>query len=290
MRPIVKPGTRPWLARLGGWAWVVSPPTMRASIAFGLLSAIFLVLAALWPVLFVLPVLTTVGLAIALVVAHRAVGDSIVGPPDWSYAGVPITGDGFRALEEVWGRFDFARRLFAKVPAGIGWFEVEPHVRELLWEAAGHAAKVSALDTEIADLRYAARGSPQAALARSLAERREEHIQFLRDIDSEGEQLAAAAGNAAAAAEIALARTGSLAALDVVAPTGPTILARQGLADARARLALLADVWAELDESTSILRERIAAEAEDGAGRLSTGSPSRRRRPPKDRGKGRPGR
>ncbi len=97
-------------------------------------------------------------------------------------------------------------------------------------------------------------------MKRSLEERRTEHLNMLLDAQREADELAAVAGNAAAAAKVALVRTGSVAALEVVAPSAQGVLARSALADARARLELLAQVWTELDESALLLGEQVEAE------------------------------
>ena len=186
-----------------------------------------------------------------------AARNNVIGPPAWQYEGVSIEGDALALLADIQGRFDYAHRLVDDVPTGMDWAEVEPHSEQLLWEAVGHAARVSALDVEIGGFRYAASGTPQMALKKALEDRRSEHWSSMRRIQTEADSLARAAGNAAAAAKIALARTGSIHALEVVAPSARSILAFDALSEARARLQLLADVWAELDESTLILQEKI---------------------------------
>lgn len=193
----------------------------------------------------------------APIVGLYATRGNVIGPPNWRYEGVSIDGEALSLLADIQGRFDYAHRLIDDVPAGMEWAEVRPHTEQLLWEGAGHAARVSALDAEMSNFRYAASGTPQMALKKALEERRGEHWDSMRRIQTEADSLARAAGNAAAAAKIALARTGDIRALEVVAPSGRSLLAFDALSAARARLQLLADVWAELDESTLILQERI---------------------------------
>lgn len=203
---------------------------------------------------------------IAPMVGWAATRANVVGPPSWRYEGVSIDGEALVLLADIQGRFDYAHRLVDDVPTGMDWAEIEPHSEQLLWEATGHAARVSALDVEVSNFRYAASGTPQMALKKALEERRTEHWDSMRRIQTEADTLARAAGNAAAAAKIALARTGSLRALEVVAPSARSILAFDALSEARARLQLLADVWTELDESTLILQEKLDHERGQGYG------------------------
>lgn len=272
--PIVRPGTSRWKEAIA-----VAVPTGRtighSVIALAMLSVIAMVAsvlivngpAALGYVLmasvFVLPM-------IGWAVCQR----HVVGPPSWRYEGVSIDGEALALLADIQGRFDYAHRLIDDVPTGMDWADVAPHSEQLLWDAAGHAARVSALDVEIGNFRYAASGTPQMALKKALEERRLEHWDSMRRIQTEADSLARAAGNAAAAAKIALARTGSLRALEVVAPSARSILAFDALSEARARLQLLADVWTELDESTLILQEKLEAErlSQDDSGSTPTTS------------------
>jgi hypothetical protein len=207
----------------------------------------------LWAVGFVLlfgPMLAPVAEALRL-------RNSVVGPMAYRYEGVPLNDAVLDLLEDVQGRFDYAKRNVAEVPTGIDWRDIAPHVQVLMWEAAGHGARVTGLDKELFDLRYAEPGTPQAVMKDRLAERRAEHWQSVLDTQREAESLARVAGNAAAAAKVALARTGSLRALEVVAPSGREIAARNALDEARARLSMLADAWAELDESGDLLAEKL---------------------------------
>jgi hypothetical protein len=109
-------------------------------------------------------------------------------------------------------------------------------------------------------MRYAEPGTPQGALKRVLEEQRKAHWDILRAIQWEAETLARTAGNAVAAARVALARTGSLAALQRITPSRRAIVAAGALAEARQRLELLASVWAELDDSGTLAAERLDAD------------------------------
>lgn len=266
MRPVLRPGTPRWLGTMS-----TNRPTGVAAL-WALVTALALSGALLAGIL----LLTTdvaaaarmLGMALTAL-PFAAVGlvwwryrHDVVGPPLWRYRGVGIRGDGLAMLEDVQGRFDYAHRLVDEVPSGLDWDEIAGNVEQLLWEAVEHAARVSALDAERHELRYAAAGTPQAVLRGALGERREEHWQFLQDIQAEADGLARDAGNAAAAAKVALARTGSIHALEVVTPTGRGVLARDAIREARARLVMLADVWGELDETAALLAERVEAEGD----------------------------
>lgn len=259
LAPILEPGTPRWVVAM----LTASPKrgligrqvamTALAAASFAIAATLFAGgggVAALGLLFVLLPF-------VAFAAAWRSYRHSVVLAGSPMYEGVAITGAGLGMLADIQGRFDYAKRMIDEVPTGIDWSEIEADVAALLWDAAGHAARVAALDAEVGELRYAATGTPQAALKRRLEERREEHWQVLADSQREADSLARVAGNAAAAAKVALARTGSIAALEVAAPTARAVLARGALEQARARLVLLADVWAELDDSTDLLAERL---------------------------------
>jgi hypothetical protein len=98
---------------------------------------------------------------------------------------------------------------------------------------------------------------------------------MLLDVQRQAEDLARHAGNAAAAARMALARTGDLRSLEIVAPTGPEMVARDVLAQAKQRLQLLAAAWAELDPTGAIASELISSHPQE---RLPAPPVRRRRR------------
>lgn len=264
-RAILRPGTPLWQE-----VFALPAPTRRTIVPslLILLAMIGVILIGGWTVVSGQEAVGTaviVAVVLAPVIGWLTARNNVVGPPNWRYEGVSIDGEALSLLCDIEGRFEYAHRLIDEVPAGMDWRDVQPHSEQLLWEAAGHAARVSALDVEIGEFRYAASGTPQMALKKALAERRSEHWDSMRRIQTEADSLARAAGNAAAAAKIALARTGSLHALEVVAPSARSILAFDALSEARARLQLLADVWAELDESTLILQEKLDHERGQGS-------------------------
>ena len=264
LHAVVRPGAPGWLAQPGVLAGLVLTIAAVISVVLG---------AAFGMAMIDQPLQATVGTTVVMAVPF-ALGAFVLGRyrndrlVDWqgniAYEGVRIEGEGLAMLEDIHHRFDYARRLVGQVPTGIEWAAVKDDVAEVMWDAASHAAKVSALDVELRDMAYAEPGTPQAALKRSLEERRAEHWQILKDEQREADDLARQAGNAAAAAKVALARTGSIRALEVAAPSPKAAMARRSLAEVRARLALLADVWAELDESTALLSEKLGLNEPDG--------------------------
>lgn len=284
LHPIIKPGTPRWVTLL-----VENP--LNAVSAFrqvGIVLGFMGVIVAGGAGVAQLGVRSPAGAVIAMVVLlgalaglgavwWRGFAANVVGPPGWKYCGASIRGDALRLLEDIDTRFNYARRMIDEVPTGIEWSDVADDIRALMWDSAGHAARVTALDSEIHEMRYAARGTPQAAFRRELQERRGEHWRVMKDAQREAEDLASVAGNAAAAAKLALVRTGSLAALEVVAPSPRAIVARNALADARARLQILADIWAQLDDSNVALAESIDADFERSRQVADPPVPRRRR-------------
>jgi hypothetical protein len=256
MRPILRPGA-PRIYR------ALSSSTPSAGSAGVVLSAMVGLLFASIGVGLVSPVaaialivLAVGGVAAGMVRAAR----HVVAGPSWTFEGRPIDGQGFQLLADIDSRFAYAESNIEKLPTGISWSEVGEDVRALLWEAAEHGAALTALDAEIHELRYAEPGTPQAALQHSLEAQRTAHWGVMRGIQWEAESLARVAGNAVAAAHVALARTGSLAALEQITPSRRAVVAAGALAEARSRLELLAGVWAELDESGTLVAEKLDAE------------------------------
>ena len=264
-RPIVKPGS-PW------WAPALASPNTfsGAALAGAGVSAIAILLVVGGAVMLAFPAPAPfLGLAILAallvggVLGNRAASGMVVRPENPMVGGVALRGHGLELLADIQARFDYAQRLVGEIPTGIAWSEISDNVAVLLWDAAQHAGRVSALDGEIFELRYAAPGTPQAAYKDSLQQRRTEHEQAMVATQWEAEDLARHAGNAAAAARLALARTGDRALLEVVAPSGRVLLARDALGQVKERLAMLSDVWSELDVGGAALAEKIRYDAED---------------------------
>jgi hypothetical protein len=263
-RTIVKPGAPWWAPVLGSPLTVAGSARAQGAVlggvfGFGLGGAILLTVA--WPAP-LLGLLMIVGLLTVMVLGLRAAPKYVVSAERPKVGSAVLSGDAIELLGDIENRFDYGRRLISEIPTGITWSEIAPHVQALLWDAAEHAGRLAELDDEIRELRYASRGTPQAALKSTLNERRLEHEQTMRAIQWQAEDLAKYAGNAAAAARLALARTGDSGLLEIVAPSAPTIQARDALAEVKERLAMLSQVWSELDPRGAALSEALAQDAE----------------------------
>lgn len=221
-----------------------------------------------------LPVLLVILAIAAILTAGFAVSrDVLIEGPRWRHRGTPITGEPLALLADVQARFEYAREVLKTVPNGPQWKDIKPHAQALLWNAAEHAALVGPLDAELGALQLAGTGTPQMALERSLQERRVEHYGVIRRAQQEADMLVQAAADASAAARVALQATGSMHALELVAPSRPAIEALSGITDARERLRQLVDVWTELDESTLLLQEKLGGELpQEGSGSAATTS------------------
>lgn len=256
MRPIIRPEAPRWARALArttsstadaiGWLAIIAVLLLPGAAVIAAVAAAAPLVAAMFTAAFV-----------ALVASLIEVRTHVVSGPKWEIEGKPIDGQGFQLLADIDSRFAYAEKNVKELPTGISWPEVDADVRALLWEAAEHGAQVTSLDAEIHEMRYAEDGTPQAAMVHSLQQQREAHWQIMRGIQWEAETLARTAGNAVAAAHLALARTGSLAALERITPSRRAIIAAGALADARQRLELLASVWSELDESGAITAEKL---------------------------------
>jgi hypothetical protein len=260
--PILRPGA-PW------WARSFAEPTSlsRDTLPGAALATAALVATALVGIVLAIVFNAVVFMAVASVVATgglltgaRRARHHVVVAPNYEYEGVPIEGAALDLLADIQNRFAWAKKMFGQVPSGIRWDEVKDGVAVLLWEAAEHAAKVSALAVELAPFSYAEPGSAQDAQRRQLTRLQSDHQNHLLDIQRDADGLAREASNAATAAKIALSRTGSVWEIPIVSPTGAGLAARGTIAAARARLALLAEVWAELDETGAIAEAKFAAE------------------------------
>src|SRR4051794_6625541 len=216
--PIVQPGTSRWGAalvtpelRAGMW-----PDQLAITGALAAALSVTIALSTVSTAGTVIGVAIFVGMVAAAVAGFRAAFPRVVsGYEGCRFQGVPITGPAFHLLVDIQQRFAYAKRMIGELPTGLRWSDVDEEVRTLLWETLPHAARVSAMDREISDLRYAAAGTPQAALLRTLIERRAEHLEIMRQTQQEAESLARTAGNAVAAARVALARTGDISRLEV---------------------------------------------------------------------------
>jgi hypothetical protein len=264
LRPIVRPGTPAWVPTLLNprprgemLPWLLG--AMAALLAYGGLAVALGVAGNVIGALIAM----AAPMALLVAVAMRRRNDLVVGP-GWQYEGTRLSDAALDLLEDIQGRFDYAHTLVDQVPTGIEWADIAGHIDVLMWECAGGAARASMLDAEIHDLRYAAAGTPQAAQRDALTAQRQQEWHALVVVQRDADSLAREAGNAAAAARTALARPGgSLEALAVAAPSAASVVARGAVAEARVRLSILAEVWAELDDSGELLAERLGLEEND---------------------------
>jgi hypothetical protein len=257
MRPIVRPGASK--SSIG----MLAKPNVITGIGLVLLPVVVAIVAGVAAVATgsaVAAVAVIAAAVLACIPALRHLQRDVVSGPGWQIEGKPIDGQGFQLLADIDSRFAYAESNIKKLPTGITWDEIADDTRALLWEAAQHGAAITALDTEIHELRYAEPGTPQAALKASVEARRSQHWNLMRAIQWEAETLARTAGNAVAAAHVALARTGSLAALDEVLPSREAIVAAGALSAARDRLEILTSVWTGLDDSGTLVAEKLDAE------------------------------
>lgn len=259
IRPIAKPGTPAWVRKAKSGHDEINRVTLGVSLKFFGLITLVLVACGSGNVVLVAAAVAALG-TLGVRVGRALAKAEVVAAPSWSYRGTQIVGEGFDRLESVDGRFAYAEKLIGEVPTGISWDDVRPDVETVLWSAAGHAAQVSWLDHHIDGLKYAATGTPQAVEKANLEKRRAKHLAFLEAYEQEADELVRVAGNAVAAAKIAMG-IGGVAALDVVVPTREEIRAMTGLAQTRLRLEALTQAWTELDESTQLRRAALDAEA-----------------------------
>ena len=263
MRPFIRPGSNKWAVSMSP----VSPPAglvaYQAAAAAALVAFVGVIVFVAWNVAGPTAALVASALAVlsglvpGAYLMSRGTATYVAGPA-WTYRGTVLRGEAFTRLEAVDGRFELAERMVRRIPTGVRWDDVAEDVEVLRWEALEHAFALAALDAQLVELRYAPTGTALAALRKQIRDKRHEHIAVLQSIERDAEDLGSVAANAAATAEIALQRTGSLAALQVAAPSPRAIAARANLAELRERLSLLADVWTELDETHTL----SAAEAE----------------------------
>ena len=267
--PIPRPDAPRWILRLTSFGrsspFERSGPTSAgiaagSVISFGAIALLFLGPAG---ALLSAALLTTAGLAMApltsirnrLVVSHH--GDRI--------DDMAITGAAWSLLRDTAIRFEDAKRMIDQVPTGFDWEEIWPDVNVLLWDTAKHAAKVASLDAELEEVKWAEPGTPQGAYRDALQRRRDDEYRIMQDAQWEAYSLQREAGNAAAAAKMALLHVGSVAALERVIPSTEAIRSRIALAEARARLSLLTEVWAELDPQHTVTAAAIEAQAAERA-------------------------
>ena len=248
MPVIMRPGA-PALARMSrdpspaGFAWVVATVLVATCLAIlgAVASPVFFVAAAL-------PVAALLGSAVAgAFVARR-----------YCVPTEHLSADAADLVIDIYRRFKLAERMISDVPTGIRWAEVSADVDTLMVEAATHALQMSDVDKQRADLKWADEGTPAAALDSRLHERRQQHLDILKAVQREADTLARLAGNAAAAARVALLATGGdKKLLEDAVPSVEAIAAAGRLTGARARLVALTEAWSALDTTGTLAIEAL---------------------------------
>jgi hypothetical protein len=199
--------------------------------------------------------------AVAVVVAGTVLfRRNVVEAPQWRYGRTELAGEGLALLKDIQSRFEYAQNFMAELPESFGPVDVDEDVAALLWEAAGHAARVTELDHRLVGLQYARPGSPAAVLREELHASRTAHLDELRAIQRQADDLASLAGDASAAAQVAKERTGSAYELEVVTSGPAQSEAATALEAAKERLRFASSVWSELDETTKIKRAALEQE------------------------------
>ena len=277
---IVQPGTAPWQR-----AWIdqhITPTRVVVGLALILVmcAGIGLIVGGALPLKILGAFIVA---ALAGFTGYGAVGGMrrSVGPPVWECKGTPIVGEARALLADAAERAGEAKAFVYEIPTKLDWTQFQPHVDGLLWDAAEHAAEVSKLNVELKRYRYAEAHTAQGAVRDEFLQRRAEHLAVVENARNEMHALAAAAGNAAAAARVALQRTASVDDLEVVSPSAARLIAEGGLDEAKIQLEALGEAWAELDTSTRGLS--AALERDIATGKASPGPRARRSPPPTDR-------
>jgi hypothetical protein len=189
-------------------------------------------------------------LALVVVGAIRASRCS-VDEASWKFDGKPIVGEGRDLIVDAVRHADAIEQYISEIPTKLDWKQFKPHVEALLWDAAGHAADVCQLNQQLNELRYGEPGSPQSIRRDELRRLRADHLALVAGATEELRTVATAAGNAAAAATLALEHTGRAADLEVASPSAPALIARGGMSEALKQLKLLTDAWSEVDAAQS---------------------------------------
>ncbi|HZN15357.1 MAG TPA: hypothetical protein VFB78_13890 [Acidimicrobiales bacterium] len=247
-QPIVDPAAPLWVRPLIDGKVSVTAGVMALTMIFLLIVAVTLAYLGPLPLRVLGGLIGAAQLAGLFVGVSRATKQSVT-PGEWKYKGQPIVGQARAALVEAATLADEAKSFVAAIPTKLSWEQFRPHVEALLWDAAGHAADVCKLNEQLNKLRHAEPGTPQGEVYADLVRRRADHLAVVERARDEIGAVAAAAGNAAAAAQLALERSGSVHDLEIVSPSAPALIARGGLDEAQTQLELLAEAWTEVDAS-----------------------------------------
>lgn len=177
-----------------------------------------------------------------------------------AFQGKPIVGEGLDRLVDISERFAFAKRKVDELPELLEWSEIAGTVEAIRWDAARHAAGLSATEAQWADVKHAPPGTPQEVLKDRLVRRREAEQKILMQYQRTADRLMNKAADAAAAATVA-AELGY--DLEVAVPSAAATGAVAELDRVIERLDALTDAWRALDASTDLRAAELQVEATD---------------------------
>lgn len=175
-----------------------------------------------------------------------------------SLGGQPIVGEGLALLVDISKRFAFAKRKVDELPDLVDWSSIAPAVEAIRWDAARHAAGLSASEDRWRDVAHAPAGTPQAALRARIAAERADELEILGGYQRTADRLMNRAADAAAAATVA-AELGY--DLEVATRSPGAARAAEKLEVVIERLDALTAAWRALDTSTDLAAELLTAEA-----------------------------
>jgi hypothetical protein len=262
VKPIVKPGTPAWVRGMASGPQSRPTPWTAINVVAFLAACVgaTALMATRTPVGGAVGVVLALAIAVAFATGMLRYNRNVVEAPRWRYGRTELAGEGLALLKDIQTRFEYAETFMAELPESFGPVDVDEDVAALLWEAAGHAARVTELDHRLIGLQYARPGSPGAVLREELHATRTAHLDELRGIQRQAEDLATLAGDASAAAEVAKERTGSAYELEIVTSGSAQSEAATALEAAKERLRFASSVWSELDETTKITRAALEQE------------------------------
>jgi hypothetical protein len=262
LRPIVRPGA-PRRAALAAARYQPAAVIIGGAFVGSVVAGLGFVAA---PAVGIVLLVVVAAIVVGVVTVLRKGRGAAVCAPRYTLDGVAIGPDEIATLKRIDAKFWQAEHELRALPAGAGveWSAIEPQAQALMWEAAGHAAQASALWRQIVDLRPADGGPApapaQAAILDAANQQRDAHLDALKRIDGEADQLAALAANAAAAASVALGAPSGSRPAAAGDPTTTELTAQSALEDAKQRLAALGAAWTALDSSTEIAAHQLPPE------------------------------
>lgn len=229
--------------------------------------------AATWivsPIVGVVALVTLlIGLAVVAVWVHAS--RWVVDGAAPRFGRTALVGEGLALLTDISKRFEWARRQIDQLPDMVQWKQIAAGVEAIRFDAARHAAALTATEDDWRLVAHARTGSPQAALRRRLEGDRADHLAILGGYQITADRLMQRAGDALAAARMAQ-RDGRR--LDVPLPSGAALSARRSIEDTIERLDALAVAWRSLDGSGDLLAEHLGL---SGAGENAASDRARAR-------------